>query len=272
MITTATALPLTGWSVALEAAGFEPTDRRGRFRHLETGVLARFDGERWLILTAPRALGGTAGAGPYGLWKPVEPGAVALDPVWRCDLPRGFGEGAIDPGDDPELQTALLDWCLASLTGRPLRDWSPPPVTVQRQWAGDLAWSVEAHGCIRQIEPGDPADTGTAGRLICEVARLPEVQAFPAARARFVRHAVRHAQRAFRMVRVEWQPGTRSGPASGPDRILAVLDYRGVPPGAAEAVFATGMQAVHLVVRWLAPLTAVLADPALELKAIELAP
>ncbi len=264
----------SGWRPVLEAAGFESMEGRCRFRYGGTGIVARPEGEHWLVLTAPAS---AAGPAPHGLWKRIEGSAEAGEggAVWRWDLP--FGESGLpggdgdgrDDGDDAELRGRLLDWGRSSLTGIPSRDAGSAEVeALLRRWAEEPSLSVEARGLIRQVRMVPPGEGRAGPGLCCELARLPLHFRLPPGRWRCLRRAGAHAQRSFRMVRIE----TEEGDGDPQERWVVSVDFGGAPGAALEALFRSGLQSMRWVVRWLTPLAVLLSDPDLDLPAVDLAP
>lgn len=247
----------------LVRAGFEPDAAARRYCHPETGIEARFEGEHWLVLTAARA---AVDGAPAGLWKRMEPEFAAPAAGWRCDLPLGVAEADPDEGED-SWRADLLEWALATFRG--------PVVSLDRALSfGEPvvpesgALTVDGRGVLRQIEWDAGAEGKAASRLGCEIVRLPASGTLPDVRLRFLHHAARHAHRAFRLAQVR----VRTGADGAPESIRVDVDWTGAPPAAAGALLSAALPALRLTVRWLAPLAVALADPALELRALDLAP
>lgn len=178
-------------------------------------------------------------AGRPGLWKPGRtPGTTVFD------VPPSIMARAEEPvAGDRDRPGIVLErvrtWALATRDGAPVEDWRAPDADDAAAWLPEQALTLHVRSIALQ------------GRLTCEGDRLalgfdigdPVPDDLPVARRAWLDEVLRDAQRRWRLVRL-------ARGESG--ALVAEVDLSGAPEELLAELIAVAVDALRIVVAWLA--------------------
>jgi hypothetical protein len=242
----------------------EPLRARGFVREghvYKAGDLTLAASGRWFVLSdesggSPETFS-SGGVGAPGLWKWVQnhvpPHRIFEIPKWTVsDEPDS--DRLDQSGPAPLL--SLLDWAMATRSGRVPTDWALPEAGLARSWLPQGALTVQSKGCVRQgellLRPG------------CWALRIPILLHLagnlPEPRLRALAELAVDAQRRWAMVRLGFTA------EAAPGALVAEVNFTGAPHS--ELLFSAGLDVLRQIVAWLVETADVLGDPSIAIASL----
>ncbi len=197
--------------------------------------------------------------GTPGLWKQVPgaqvPSAVFEIPAWVVSVTPE--EDRLDESGPVDFRK-LLDWMLATRSGRVSPGWAVPEKALLEPWLGPSALTVQAKEYVRQVEL---IQDGPRWALRVPIlTQCPE--GLPDHRRIALGRLIADVQRRWAMVRFGFCTGSPSG------ALLAEVDFSGAPHSG--LLFSAGREALRNVASLAVETAEVLANPAIEIACLAL--